>query len=151
MLERRFYEDIVKAKEDIDNGIYSDGIYYRTWEYFEFVRSIIINKHMPVRKRIALLTVLGSGTYVDGTRWTNFNMPATSCCCRNYRITVKEFNKGCVEIYTYNEFHKKYEVWKINAHAHNVNIHGNNVYYEYKKHSKHNKAYLHKDLALKCW
>lgn len=140
MLERRFYEDIVKAKEDIQNGMYNHAITYGTRTYFDFLITVMKSK-MPIRKKYALLTVLTTGTYFDDARWTWLNMPPTACCCENYRETAKQIRNGYVEAFVYRDITDKYEIWRIP-----VSRDGNAyVYHQHiKQYNKHNKAYLHK-------
>lgn len=138
--ERKYYEDIVEAKEDIQNGMYDDAIYYGAHKYFDFLITVMKSK-MSIRKKYALLTVLTTGSYVDGTRYTWLNMPATSYCCDSYRETAKQIRNGYIEALVYREFTDRYEIWRISV----LRDRNAYIYHQHaKQYNKRNKAYLHK-------
>lgn len=139
MVSRKIYEDIISVKEQINEGAIDDILHVCTEDYFQNIGIILKSNNIPIRTRLALLTVLGSGTFVDGKFNTRFNMPSTRVCCENYKITKREFKYGYTTVFVWSEFNKRYEVWRITSKQYCRLVNSNTKY----KKSKHNKSYLH--------
>ena len=140
MVSRKIYEDIISVKEQINEGVIDDILHVCTEDYFRNVGKILKLNNIPIRTRLALLTVLGSGTFVDGKCNPWFNMPPTSACCENYKITKRELKHRYTTVFLWSEFNERYEEWRITSKQQCRLV---NSKTKYKK-SKHNKSYLHK-------
>lgn len=140
MVSKKIYEEIISVKEQINEGALDDVLDVCTEDYFRNVGIILKSNDIPVRERLVLLTVLSSGTFVDGTFNTQFNMPSTRACCENYKITKREFKHRYVTVFTWSQFNERYEVWHISSRQQYSFVNPNRKY----KKPKHNKSYLHK-------
>lgn len=140
MISKKIYEEIIWVKEQINEGVLDGAIHVCIEDYFRNVGIILKSNDIPVRERLALLTVLSSGTFVDGNVNTWFNMPPTSICCENYKITKREFKHRYVTVFTWSEINERYEEWHITSRQQYSFVNPNKKY----KKPKHNKSYLHK-------
>lgn len=107
--------DYIEYKEE-----YADGeVIWRTKSTREFFKSLVdlLNSRGPVKEKLALLTVVSSGTLVEG-RYNQFNMPLTKLCCELYRFTAKEYRRGYVSggMYDMRDVYHEYRVHK-NGHV----------------------------------
>lgn len=75
-------------------------------------------KGSSIYLKLALLTVLSSGEFVEEFGGWRFNMPATACCLANWRVTAKEYKKhkpiwGLRSPWVERESDRKYEDFRI--------------------------------------
>ncbi len=153
--ERKYYEDIAKMHDyvyqkrpDIQATARIDAngfVEFNVYDYFDFIKGVMKND-MPIRKKMLFLTVYSCSIYIDpdGTGHTYHKFGFVYEYYAEYRKTLKNFNKGYVDIPVYHNPTGKHEIWRISMYS------TGNVYHQHaKQYNKHNKAYLHKRRSVR--
>lgn len=108
MTRQKIYENVKTMKEDVYNYIavthhfdnYGDmTVLYAFDDYIIAVRKVLCDRVMPINKKIALLDVISCGSYNEGCY--SFNMPSTKACMNSFKMTMKEYKRGYVNIFYY--------------------------------------------------
>ena len=89
MLELKKYEAIQVAKSAIMEFC-AESDQFDCWEYAIPVIRSLMNMRIPILQKQAFLTVIESGTFIEGN---GFNLPATSCCCENFKQVCRDLKK----------------------------------------------------------
>lgn len=125
MTKNSIYESVKEAKESVLNVIeykeeYADGeTVWRTKPTMEFFNSLVglLNGKGEIRNKIAMLTVIGCGTLVEGGRYNSFNTPLTHLCCRRYATKAKEYRRGYVSGIFY-DMRGNYHTYRVHKNGH---------------------------------
>lgn len=108
MTRQRIYESVKEMKENVYDYIavthYIEGdgnhtVLYAFDDYIVAVRKVLCNRAMPINEKIALLDVISCGSYNEGCY--SFNMPSTKVCMNSFKMTMKEYKRGYVNIFYY--------------------------------------------------
>lgn len=110
------YKAIIEAKNNIFDILEEDIFDLSSQEGIEELIYCLIRSHeISIREKVALWTVLESGSFVEDMRWGySFMMPSTKACCENFAICEKHFKKGSpLEIFISSD--EGYYINKISA------------------------------------
>ena len=104
------YKAVLKAKELVSEMQYSDIELSNPDEVADLVKKIVYRR-MPIYDKVALVTVLLSGTVHD---FNSFNIPPTCACCENFRSVMKDLKKHrTMYLFVYDGIDDKYYSYPI--------------------------------------
>lgn len=85
----RKHDAIVEAKDLVYEEVNKKD-YWCPDDAASLIKEALSNKNLPILKKLAIITVLVSGTCLEAG---GFNMPATACCLKNFDFIRKEVEK----------------------------------------------------------
>lgn len=105
MYEKKYYKYVVKAKEIVSKVLEE----YDVSDLCDDARRLLHNRVLceSINMRAAMLTVLATGSVVNGTQ---FMMPGTRDCLSNFRYIRNRLSKGRkIEV---PDFHRYCDEWQ---------------------------------------
>ena len=104
------YVAIVEAKELVYEEVNKKD-YWCPDDAAAMIKEALSNKSLPILKKMAIITVLISGTCLEAG---GFNMPATACCLENFNFVKKEVSKKRnIKLYVWDEILRRYYNFKV--------------------------------------
>ena len=101
MVSNEVYVAIVEAKEQVSDLFEIHGDLMSSVEdVYTLVYRLLIDREMKIAKRLAVLTVLSTGS-INGPFSGQFMMPSTAACCEEFRRIKAEFRKGFASVVVY--------------------------------------------------
>lgn len=144
-VSQRTYEAICEVRDWLQELFERND--YCVSDVYSLMHRIFNEKRLCITGKLALLTVLGAGRVV-GSISARFMMPPISVCCDEYSRIKKEFRKGFASTVVYDDSSNVTARVRIDKYG-KVNLKVSP--YFCKGHSKHQKAYLHKqDFGWLC-
>lgn len=135
------YAAIVEAKEQVSDLFENHGDLMSSVEdVYTLVYRLLDRKEMKIAQRLAVLTVLSTGS-INGPFSGQFMMPSTAACCEEYARVKKEFRKGFASVVVYDSNNEITAIARVSKQG-RVTLEVYPVFC--KGHAKHHKAYLHK-------
>lgn len=144
-VSQRTYEAICEGRDWLQELFERND--YCVSDVYSLMHRILNEKRLCITGKLALLTVLGAGRVV-GSISARFMMPPILVCCDEYSRIKKEFRKGFTSTVVYDDISNVTARVRIDKYG-KVNLKVSP--YFCKDHSKHQKAYLHKqDFGWLC-
>lgn len=142
MVSNEVYVAIVEAKEQVSELFEIHGDLMSSVEdVYTLVYRLLIDREMKIAKRLAVLTVLSTGS-INGPFSGQFMMPSTAACCEEFRRIKAEFRKGFASVVVYDSNNNNVTAIARVSKQGRVTLEVYPVFC--KGHTKHQKAYLHK-------
>lgn len=98
------YERIVTIKEAIASGEFDDVLYERNCSIYRALQNLMNSTNtVNAADNIAALTVFSCMGYTMQFGCVDrYSLPATRCCCEEYKKVLTDFYKGFVDIMVFN-------------------------------------------------